>query len=151
MPRSCGETSRCPPYTAAIDYHSTLAGVTSRELQGFFGGWPNAPTSETLVRLLQVTDHFVLARGADGHVVGFVTAMSDGVLSAYISLLEVLPGYRNRGIGSELVRRILTQIGDIYMVDTLCDPELVPFYARLGFSSATGVSVRRFDRQAGTS
>ena len=56
-------------------------------------------------------------------VVGFVTAVSDGVLSAYIPLLEVLPEYQDRGIGSELMRRILEQLDDLYMVDVLCDAE----------------------------
>ena len=32
-------------------------------------------------------------------VVGFVTAISDGVLSAYIPFLEVLPEYKSIGIG----------------------------------------------------
>ncbi len=31
-------------------------------------------------------------------VVGFITAISDGVISAYIPLLEVLPKYQNMKI-----------------------------------------------------
>ena len=56
-------------------------------------------------------------------VVGFVTAASDGVLSAFIPLLEVLPAYRDRGIGAELVRRLLGQLDDLYMVDLCCDAD----------------------------
>jgi len=44
----------------------------------------------------------------NGRVVGFVTAVSDGVVSAFLPLLEVLPEYQGRGIGSELVRRMLS-------------------------------------------
>jgi ribosomal protein S18 acetylase RimI-like enzyme len=54
-------------------------------------------------------------------------------MSAYIPLLEVLPEYQGSGIGSELVRRVLAPVGDLYMVDLACDEELVPFYERLGF------------------
>ena len=39
----------------------------------------------------------MLARDDAGRVVGFVTAISDGVLSAYIPLLEVLPEYQGAG------------------------------------------------------
>ena len=43
---------------------------------------------------------FVVAQVPSAQVVGFVTATSDGVLSAYIPFLEVVPAYRSRGIGS---------------------------------------------------
>ena len=62
-------------------------------------------------------------------MVGFITAISDGVLSAFIPLLEVLPA-PGPGIGSELVRRMLSELEDFYMVDLVCDPELEPFYRR---------------------
>jgi ribosomal protein S18 acetylase RimI-like enzyme len=82
----------------------------------------------------------VLAKDGD-RVVGFVTAISDGVLSAYIPLLEVLPEFQGRGIGSELVRRLFDRLGDIYMVDVVCDESVVPFYARFG--------LQRFDAALG--
>ena len=52
-------------------------------------------------------------------MVGFVTAISDGVLSAFIPLLEVLPEWQGPGIGTELVRRILAELEDFYMVSRL--------------------------------
>ena len=76
-------------------------------------------------------------------VVGFITAISDGVLAAYIPLLEVLPDYRGQGIGTELVRRLLHKLNGLYMVDVLCDPGLQPFYARLGMLPSTGMMIRR--------
>ena len=85
-----------------IQYVHSAEAVTVDQLEGFFAGWPNPPTAETHLRLLRRSHHVVLAID-DGtrRVVGFVTALSDGVLSAYISLLEVLPDYRRRGIGAE--------------------------------------------------
>jgi ribosomal protein S18 acetylase RimI-like enzyme len=81
--------------------------------------------------LLRGSSHVVLAR--DGRrVVGFITAISDGVLSAYIPLLEVLPDHQGRGIGKELTRRLLAQLEGLYMVDLSCDEDLVPFYEPLG-------------------
>jgi predicted N-acetyltransferase YhbS len=65
-------------------------------------------------------------------VVGFITAISDGVLSAYIPLLEVLKPYQGQGIGGRLVQRMLDQLNGYYMIDLLCDPELESFYARFG-------------------
>ncbi len=89
-----------------ISYTDSLTGIEATNLRGFFVGWPNPPSPETHLRLLQNSDHIVLAVDEEtGNAVGFITAISDGVLSAYIPCLEVLPAYRGRGIGQELVRR----------------------------------------------
>src|SRR5262249_47495895 len=80
-------------------------------------------------------------------LVGFATAVSDGVLAAYIPFLEVLPSHQGRGIGTELVRRILDRLDDLYMVDVVCDASLEPFYERLGFLKLDrGMGLRRRDR-----
>jgi GNAT superfamily N-acetyltransferase len=128
----------------------SLDGIRPEDLTGFFVGWPNPPSPETHWRLLAGSDHVVLALDdASGRVVGFVTAISDGVLMAYLPLLEVLPDYQGRGIGTELVWRMLKRLRGLYGVDLLCEPELRPFYARLGMQPATGMALRRYDRQSG--
>lgn len=133
-----------------IEYTDSLAGIGHDDLRGgFFEGWTNAPSPETHLRLLENSDAFVLALEESGTVVGFVTALTDGVLCAYIPLLEVLPAHRGGGIGHELVRRALSKLDDLYMVDLLCDPGLRPFYASMGMSPATGMMVRRYTNQAG--
>jgi GNAT superfamily N-acetyltransferase len=69
---------------------------------------------------------------ASGDVVGFITAIGDGGLVAFIPLLEVLPAWRGQGIGRELVRRMLARLADRYAIDLVCDEDQVPFYERLG-------------------
>jgi ribosomal protein S18 acetylase RimI-like enzyme len=71
------------------------------------------------------------------------------VLAAYIPFLEVVPEYQGRGIGSELIRRLLEVIGPIYAVDAACDPELQPFYRHLGLRPGTAVMLRNYERQSG--
>jgi len=71
-----------------------------------------------------------------------VTAISDGVLAAYIPLLEVRRAWRGRGIGAELVRRLLAQLDAVYMVDVVCDADLVPFYQRFGMVPLAGMARR---------
>lgn len=136
-----------------ITFTSSLDGITPAHLTGGFfaaSGWPTFPSPETHLRLLAASHAVELAvDDATGQVVGFVNAVSDGVLAAYIPLLEVLPAYQGRGIGSELVRRVLDRLGHLYMVDLLCEPELQPFYARLGMTPAAGMLVRRYERQTG--
>lgn len=130
--------------TDAVAYATSIDLVRPDALRGgFFEGWPTPPTPEEHRALLVASTQVVLA--LDGRkVVGFINALSDGILAAYIPLLEVLPAYRRRGIGTELVRRMLQALGPLYMVDVLCDPDVVPFYERLGFSPSSGVRIRNY-------
>ena len=124
-------------------YETTLERLAERDLAGFFVCWPTPPSPAKHLRLLHGSDFVVLARDAEsGHVVGFVTAVGDGVLSAFIPLLEVLPEYQGRGIGSELMRRMLLLLADTYMIDLCCDEELVGFYERFAMSRWIGMGIR---------
>ena len=133
-----------------IEYIYTSEGIMPQQIQGFFEDWPDPPSPETHLRLLANSDEIVLAVDDEtGNIVGYITAISDNVLSAYIPLLEVLPEYRGRGIGRELVRRILDRLKGLYMVDLLCDSDLQPFYASLGMVPVTGMMLRNYGRQSG--
>jgi len=136
----------------SIRYKEPADGLTEDHLRGtFFVGWPNPPSPATHLRILQGSDHIVVAiDDATGMVVGFVTAVSDGVLAAFIPNLEVDPAYQRRGIGTELMRRILDQLNHLYSIDLLCDEELQPYYERLGMRRATGMLHRNYDRQSGS-
>ncbi len=79
---------------------------------------------------------------ADDCVVGFVNMLSDGVLTAFIPWLEVLPGYQGQGIGGELMRRILDGTDRFYSVDLVCDAPLVPYYERFGMRGASSALLR---------
>lgn len=135
-----------------IVYTDTVAGIAPDALHGgFFLSWPNPPSAETHLRVVRASDHVILAvDDTNGTVVGFVTAISDGVLSAYIPLLEVRSAYRGQGIGTELMRRMLAKLRSLYMVDLTCDPAVQRFYARLGMRPSTGMMMRNHDRQSGT-
>ncbi len=131
-----------------IDYTEHLDGLTADRLHGFFGHWARQPAPEDHLRLLKGSDHVVLAIDSEsGMVVGNITAITDGVSCAYIPHLEVLPSYQGQGIGSELVRRLLARLSYLYMVDLVCDPELQPFYQRLGMRPASAMIVRRYEHQ----
>jgi len=133
-----------------VKYVYDLGSIQAEQLQGFFVDWPNPPKPDTHLKLLHGSSHVVLAVDeANGRVVGFITAISDGVLSAYIPLLEVLPEWKGRGIGQELTRRMLDELRHLYMIDLLCDTELQSFYRRLGMLPATGMMIRNYDRQSG--
>lgn len=123
-----------------LQYRTDLVGIEPGSLQGFFEGWPSPPSPETHLQVLQASSHRVLAWDPEvSRVVGFVTAIGDGILAAYIPLLEVLRDHRGQGVGTELMRRMLEELSETYMVDLICDGELEGFYRRLGFSPGLGM------------
>ncbi|HHX30518.1 MAG TPA: GNAT family N-acetyltransferase [Clostridiaceae bacterium] len=111
---------------------------------GFFEGWPRPPGKKAHRAILQESYRSIVA--LDGKkIIGFITAVSDGILSACIPLLEVLPEHRGRGIGGQLVKRMLQSLDGLYMIDLACDPELQPFYEKLGFRPARAMIKRNYD------
>jgi GNAT superfamily N-acetyltransferase len=117
-----------------IDYSDDVSTISSDQLRGgFFEGWSLPPSPELHLAHLRGAEIAIVAiDSASGQVVGFVTAIGDGVLSAFVPLLEVLPPYRGNGVGGQLLTRILARLGDRYSVDLVCDPELFGFYERFG-------------------
>lgn len=127
-------------YTIEDDLSTLEAG----RLQGFFVGWSSPPTPEQHLAILRGSDLALLARTKnDDRVVGFVTAITDGVIAAYLPLLEVLPEYQRRGIGTALVNAVVERF-DLYMIDAVTDEDVLPFYARLGFDRGVAVSRRNY-------
>jgi ribosomal protein S18 acetylase RimI-like enzyme len=145
------EQSDCYYQYDVIKYRDSLDGISVDDLGGgFFEGWPNPPDTAMHLRILEGSSNVVLAWDEDsGAVVGFVNAISDGVLCAYIPLLEVLPAYRRQGIGSELMKRMLAKLSCYYMVDLVCDANMQSFYERFEMCSAAAMIIRRRERQDG--
>ncbi len=133
-----------------IRYLDNLKNISSENLEGFFDGWPNPPSVEKHLQLLKNSDYIWLALDEEtDNVIGFITAISDKVLSVYIPLLEVLPEYKNRGIGSELVKRMLETTNNYYMVDLICDENLIDFYKRFNMFKSQGMIMRNYQSQNG--
>ena len=131
---------------SAIIYQDSLDGITrDMLLGGFFEGWRKPLTPEQHLQVLSNSAEIVLALDSEtSQVVGHVNALSDGLQAAFIPLLEVIPAYQNRGIGSELMRRMLDKLSGIYGVDLMCDPKLQPFYERFGLQRSVGMLRRNY-------
>jgi SAM-dependent methyltransferase/GNAT superfamily N-acetyltransferase len=114
------------------------------EFAGLFEttGWNDRyrVNSEELSRVLSASWSIVSAYVSD-RLVGFGRAMSDGVLYAVLFDVIVHPDFQRRGIGAEIVKRLVSRcvavgIRDIQLFSAAGKSE---FYERLGFR------VRPFD------
>ena len=132
-------------YGVNIRYQETCEGVSPEQLTGFFTQWRNPRPPEDHLAILQGSDYVVLALDEDsGQVVGFVTALTDGIQAAFIPLLEVLPNYQNHGIGSELMNKVIEKFAHLPALDLTCNPELQTFYARFGMQPSVGAVLRNY-------
>lgn len=97
-----------PEDRPSISYRDDLSTVREEDLDGFFVDWPARPSpAQHLAVLCGSYRAIVAVESGSDRVIGFVNPISDGVLTAFVPWLEVLPEYQGRGIGSELMRRIL--------------------------------------------
>ena len=81
-----------------IEYTDSVAKITGNMLESFFYRWKMPRNPDEHLKILKDSSHIVLAIDANtDRVVGFITSLTDGLQSAFIPLLEVLPEYRTRG------------------------------------------------------
>ena len=72
-------------------------------------GWTEdiARYSPSQIRKLLRSSHLVLAaRNQNRELIGFISAVSDGVLCGFVQNLVVHPTYRRRGLGTRLLREL---------------------------------------------
>ena len=129
-----------------ITYTSRVESVSAGQLSGFFVGWPAHPDPEAHLEILRASHAVWLAFDND-QCVGFINALSDGVFYAHIPLLEVLPKYQGKGIGKELLTRMLQSLSDMYAVDIVCDESVASFYDKMGLSRCVGMVKRNYENQ----
>src|SRR5256885_9990884 len=103
------------------------------------GGWRD----DVRARVAQQVagSRYVVSAWDGPRLVGFARAISDGVSNAYVSTVAVLPGYQGRGIGREMIARLLAGKDGISFV-LHARPEVQTFYEKCGFSAAANMMSR---------
>lgn len=66
-------------------------------------------------------------------LVGLLSAMDDGVMTAYIHYLLVLPEYQRHGVGKKLIEMAKQKYADYLRIVLIAYDKAVPFYERCGF------------------
>lgn len=69
----------------------------------------------------------------DKQLVGLVSAMDDGVMTAYIHYLLVRPEYEGKGIGRKLMELTKETYQKYLRIVLISYDSAIPFYERLGF------------------
>lgn len=97
------------PRRLAIEFRTTKR-LPPEEVKKLFraAGWTGdlARYSAKKIRLKLNRSHLVVTAWQKKHLVGFASAISDGVLCALVDNLIVHPGLRGNGLGGSLMRRL---------------------------------------------
>lgn len=105
------------------------------------GWWKDEPGErEAIPALIAGSFCFLLARDPSGRIVGMGRALSDGASDAWIQDVTVLPVYRGRGIGREIVSRLARRCVEagLTWIGLVAEPGTRAFYEPLGFSALDG-------------
>ena len=97
--------------------------------------WRTEPV-EKLERAINSSWGWVTVRNEEGKLIGFVHALSDCVRHAYITRMIVHPDYRNKGIGTIIMKELLNMLREENLYPTLvATPGKVDFYRQFGFET----------------
>lgn len=117
--------------------------IISNELNYFFQDWKSPPSLEIKGKLLNGADLIITAR-ENGKLIGFLTAISDGVMHAFITLVEVLKIYQGKGVGTHLMKLAVSHFKGYYDIVLITDPDKRKFYKKFGFNEIYGMHIRNF-------
>lgn len=73
-------------------------------------------------------------------LIGFARVLTDFTFKAFIFDVIIAPGHRGKGLGNTLISLIRNhaRLKSVRHFELYCLPEMLPFYAKHGFSSELG-------------
>jgi aralkylamine N-acetyltransferase len=127
----------------AVDYEIVTSAPIEEivELYKSAGWWQESPEARAAIPpMIRGSFCFMVARSIEGRIVGMARVISDGYSDAYIQDVVVLPDYRGRGAGRELVRRLVQfcVARKISWIGLVAEPGTQGVYEDLGFGPLVG-------------
>jgi GNAT superfamily N-acetyltransferase len=97
--------------------------------------WSSALKPNLLHKAL-LASHSLITAWDGNRLVGLGNAISDGYLVVYYPHMLVLPDYQGRGIGTELMRRLMARYQGFHQHMLVADGRALDFYRKCGFERA---------------
>lgn len=116
-----------------IKYKKTKV-FKKKELKDLFlsVGWSSGKYPDRLVKAMRNSDSVVSAWDGE-KLIGLINALSDGIMTAYFHYLLVDPDYQAKGIGRNLVKKILVKYAGYARKVVIAYNTEIKFYEKCGF------------------
>lgn len=117
-----------------------------KQLQELFDTtwWAADRTEEELRRVVAETDIVCgLTDPRNGRLVAFARVLTDFAAIALLLDVVVIPHLRGQGLGEALMDAVLSEprLQGVRSIELVCQPDLVDFYQRWGFTTEVGRSL----------
>ena len=134
-------------YAVVGHQERAIPAVAVRRLYDGEGWWPSRTVAE--IEAVLAASPAVGAWHA-GELVGFARAVIDTHLRAYVEDVVVDRAHRRRGVATEMLARLLSELSATHLVSLFSSTELVPLYRRLGFRPTRQIPMHLHTREPGT-
>ncbi len=116
-----------------IEY-SDRKDIPQKQLETLFASvdWESAKYPERLARAMRGFSTVYSAWEADG-LCGLIAVLDDGEMTAYVHYLLVHPGAQRRGVGSELLCRVMRKYHTYTRIVLHAEGSASSFYEKHGF------------------
>src|SRR5689334_7500180 len=128
-----------PPMDADVEIREHLDGAHIAQLMDLYAAewWTNERELADVEAMLAGTDVVVaLVHRPSDRLVGFARVLTDFVYQALVLDVIVAEDLRGTGLGATLMDAIVNhpRLAAVRTFELACQPELVPFYSRWGFT-----------------
>jgi GNAT superfamily N-acetyltransferase len=122
-------------YTAfmALVWKETLDGIDWEELSALYRAAPLGSKDAATLKTAFSHSRFTVFLFEDGQIVGVGRALADGVDCSYICDVALLPSHQSRGLGKQIVARLVELSAGHRKIILYAVPGKEPFYAKFGF------------------
>lgn len=120
--------------------YSDTHDFTAEQLQALFLSveWESGKHPDKLVTAMK--NYATVFSAWDGDkLIGLVSAMDDGILTAYVHYLLVNPSYQKQGIGKHLMTLIQSHYAAYLKLILVAENHAVEFYKSCGFKQVQAV------------
>jgi len=100
-------------------------------------GWANRRNISGIEQMLE-NSFLTIGAWDDDRLIGFARVLGDGLYRALIDDVVVDESYRGKGIGTEIMKRLISRLDKVEEVFLRTGTEMIPFYEMLGFTLNRG-------------
>lgn len=134
------------PGSSAIEVIHAMDAERRAEVVALFRSawWTAARSPAAVDRMIDGSNVVVgLVDSTSNRLVGFARAITDGVFLAVVLDVIVAPDVRGVGHGARLMDELTArpELAGVDSIELVCQPELIEFYRRWGFTDRVGRSL----------